>query len=239
MLLRLSAAQCARQEFRQWRLQSPGVAAGAPRDDRAARVFPADKPSRNTLMSGCAGRWAGAALHRPAAIRADGVSRRGSASRGVEGLAPIRWKWALNEFARHCVRGSRESRRCCWIRAVARRGKYLCGRKFVAGQDSSGENRRESEQETAGSFAARLQDILRKAIVMRGSSISDFLDADGEPGEYQRHHRAYGREGKKCHRCGTMIRRAIVAGRSSYFCPKCQPAPRPRRSKRKDETARR
>ena len=71
-----------------------------------------------------------------------------------------------------------------------------------------------------------LQEILRKAIVMHGSSISDFLDAEGEPGEYQRHHRAYGREGKGCHRCKTAIRRGIVAGRSSYFCPKCQPAPR-------------
>ncbi len=71
-----------------------------------------------------------------------------------------------------------------------------------------------------------LQDILRKAIALRGSSISDFLDAEGEPGEYQRHHRAYGREGKSCYRCKTSIRRAIVAGRSSYFCPKCQPSPR-------------
>jgi formamidopyrimidine-DNA glycosylase len=71
-----------------------------------------------------------------------------------------------------------------------------------------------------------LQDILQKAIVLRGSSISDFLDAEGEPGEYQRHHRAYGREGKNCYRCKTPIRRAIVAGRSSYFCPKCQPSPR-------------
>jgi len=71
-----------------------------------------------------------------------------------------------------------------------------------------------------------LQEILRKAIAMRGSSISDFLDAEGEPGEYQRQHRAYGREGKGCHRCNTAIRRGIVAGRSSYFCPKCQPAPR-------------
>jgi formamidopyrimidine-DNA glycosylase len=71
-----------------------------------------------------------------------------------------------------------------------------------------------------------LQEILLKAIVMRGSSISDFLDAEGEPGEYQRRHRAYGREGRACQRCKTTIRRGIVAGRSSYFCPKCQPAPR-------------
>ena len=74
-----------------------------------------------------------------------------------------------------------------------------------------------------------LQDVLRKAILARGSSISDFLDAEGQPGEYQRHHRAYGREGKRCYRCGATIRRVIVAGRSSYFCPKCQPAPRVRK----------
>ena len=78
-----------------------------------------------------------------------------------------------------------------------------------------------------------LQEILNRAIAMRGSSISDFLDANGEPGEYQRHHRAYGREGKPCYRCRTPIRRVIVAGRSSYFCPKCQPAPRQRKSHRR------
>jgi formamidopyrimidine-DNA glycosylase len=71
-----------------------------------------------------------------------------------------------------------------------------------------------------------LQGILRKAIGLRGSSISDFLDAEGLPGDYQRHHRVYGREGKGCARCKTPIRRAIVAGRSSYFCPKCQAPPR-------------
>ena len=70
-----------------------------------------------------------------------------------------------------------------------------------------------------------LQKILRRAIDLRGSSISDFLDADGEPGEYQQHHRVYGREGKACSRCKSKIRRVIVAGRSSYFCPTCQKAP--------------
>jgi formamidopyrimidine-DNA glycosylase len=83
-----------------------------------------------------------------------------------------------------------------------------------------------------------LQDVLRKAILARGSSISDFLDADGEPGEYQRHHRAYGREGKRCYRCGATIQRAIVAGRSSYFCPKCQPAPRIRKQGKRRRQAR-
>ncbi len=71
-----------------------------------------------------------------------------------------------------------------------------------------------------------LQEILKKAIVLRGSSISNFVDADGEPGAYQQHHRAYGREGEKCYRCGSIMRRAIVAGRSSYYCPNCQRGPR-------------
>jgi formamidopyrimidine-DNA glycosylase len=82
------------------------------------------------------------------------------------------------------------------------------------------------KREQAATLHRVLRKILEKAIVMHGSSISDFLDADGQPGEYQRHHRAYGREGERCYCCGAVIRRAIVAGRSSYFCPKCQPAPR-------------
>jgi formamidopyrimidine-DNA glycosylase len=82
-----------------------------------------------------------------------------------------------------------------------------------------------------------LQDVLQKAILARGSSISDFLDAEGQPGEYQRRHRAYGREGKRCFRCAATIRRVLVAGRSSFFCPKCQAAPRsPKRGGTKQKT---
>jgi formamidopyrimidine-DNA glycosylase len=82
------------------------------------------------------------------------------------------------------------------------------------------------KQPQVKSLYAELQRILQKAIALRGSSISDFLDAEGMPGEYQLHHRVYGREGKLCFRCKTKIRRIIVAGRSSYFCPACQRAPK-------------
>ncbi len=74
--------------------------------------------------------------------------------------------------------------------------------------------------------------VLLGAIRLRGSSVSDYVDANGERGEYQMRHRVYQREGKKCFRCGTSIRRAVVAGRSSYFCPRCQPPPRRRRSRK-------
>lgn len=79
-----------------------------------------------------------------------------------------------------------------------------------------------------------LRKILLKAIELRGSSISDFVDAGGVPGDYQQHHKVYGREGQACLRCGAKIKRILVAGRSSHFCPNCQPAPRlPRRSRQR------
>lgn len=68
--------------------------------------------------------------------------------------------------------------------------------------------------------------VLEEAIRLGGSSVSDYVDANGERGWFQLRHRAYDREGKPCFRCRARIRRMIVAGRSSYFCPRCQPAPR-------------
>jgi formamidopyrimidine-DNA glycosylase len=74
-----------------------------------------------------------------------------------------------------------------------------------------------------------VRDVLEEAIRMRGSSISDYVDSEGRRGSFQQRHRVYQRMGKKCFRGDGLIRRAIVAGRSSYFCPSCQPAPRARR----------
>jgi formamidopyrimidine-DNA glycosylase len=74
-----------------------------------------------------------------------------------------------------------------------------------------------------------VREILMEAIRLRGSSVSDYVDSEGQRGGFQLRHKAYQREGKKCFRCGGVIRRAIVAGRSSFFCAKCQAAPRARR----------
>ena len=81
-------------------------------------------------------------------------------------------------------------------------------------------------REEIARFYRAAQSILLEAIRLGGSSISDYVNAEGQPGEFQIRHRVYDREGKKCSRCGTLIRRIIVAGRSSYFCPRCQRAPR-------------
>jgi len=71
-----------------------------------------------------------------------------------------------------------------------------------------------------------IQTTLLAAIRLKGSSFSDYVDAEGRPGMFQRMHRVYQREGLACRRCGHLIRRIQVAGRSSFFCPHCQPSPR-------------
>jgi formamidopyrimidine-DNA glycosylase len=79
-----------------------------------------------------------------------------------------------------------------------------------------------------------MQAILKEAIRLKGSSVSDYVDTQGQKGNFQLRHRVYQRDGEKCARCGSVIRRAIVAGRSSHFCPTCQRAPRtPAKARRK------
>jgi formamidopyrimidine-DNA glycosylase len=67
-----------------------------------------------------------------------------------------------------------------------------------------------------------LQRVLAEAIAAGGSSISDYVDASGEAGFFQLHHRVYGREGRPCRACKTPIKRVVIGGRSSHYCPKCQ-----------------
>jgi formamidopyrimidine-DNA glycosylase len=67
-----------------------------------------------------------------------------------------------------------------------------------------------------------LQEVLREAISLGGSSVSDYVDADGEEGFFQLKHRVYGREGEPCLVCKSPIKRVVIAGRSSHYCPKCQ-----------------
>jgi formamidopyrimidine-DNA glycosylase len=67
-----------------------------------------------------------------------------------------------------------------------------------------------------------LIDVLRRAIKLGGSSVSDYVDADGMRGYFQIEHKVYGRAGEPCLTCGIPIRKITVAGRGTHFCPKCQ-----------------
>ncbi len=77
-------------------------------------------------------------------------------------------------------------------------------------------------REQLGRLHRAVREVLLEAIALGGSSISDYVDADGEEGFFQLQHRVYGREGEPCLVCGTGIRRVVLAGRSSHYCPKCQ-----------------
>ena len=71
-----------------------------------------------------------------------------------------------------------------------------------------------------------IRETLCEAIAQGGSSISDYVDATGQPGFFQINHQVYQRTGEPCLRCGgatrAKIRKIIVAGRSTHFCGRCQ-----------------
>lgn len=74
------------------------------------------------------------------------------------------------------------------------------------------------------SLVRRMRSLLKRAIDAGGSTLRDYVGADGEAGGFQLSHRAYGREGDRCRRrgCRESIHRTVVAARSTFTCPACQ-----------------
>lgn len=67
-----------------------------------------------------------------------------------------------------------------------------------------------------------VRETLTRAIAAGGSSLRDFVDADGQPGYFQQQYAVYGRAGEPCRRCGGPIRHLRQGNRSTFFCPRCQ-----------------
>lgn len=124
-------------------------------------------------------------------------------------------------------------------RAIAgRRGvvkSWLMNQRVLAGlgniyADESLFEARIHPQTPAGSIgkAARqrlfsaIQAVLQRAVSLQGTSFRDYIDIEGRPGGFEPQLRVYQRTGAPCPRCGTPIRRVVVAGRSSHYCPRCQ-----------------
>ncbi|GAB2998283.1 DNA-formamidopyrimidine glycosylase [Mycobacterium bourgelatii] len=73
-------------------------------------------------------------------------------------------------------------------------------------------------------------EVMREALAQGGTSFDSlYVNVNGESGYFDRSLDAYGREGENCRRCGAVMRREKFMNRSSFYCPKCQPRPRPRR----------
>jgi len=150
--------------------------------------------------------------------------------KGRLGMDPL--EIGAEDFCRHI--GSRGAR----VKALLLDQKVLSGIGNIYADESLFRARlhpaRIAENLTKKQLLAlhkKVRQVLEEAILFRGSSISDYVDSEGKRGKFQLRHRVYQRDGKPCFRCKAIIKRVIVAGRSSHFCPRCQPAPH-RRSKK-------
>jgi formamidopyrimidine-DNA glycosylase len=96
---------------------------------------------------------------------------------------------------------------------------------FVAGIHPLAQPGRISPGRARRLFKA-VRKVLDQAVNLQGTSFRDYVDIEGRAGNYEPRLRVYQRTGKPCRRCRRPIRRIVVAGRSSHFCPSCQPRPR-------------
>jgi formamidopyrimidine-DNA glycosylase len=96
---------------------------------------------------------------------------------------------------------------------------------FVAGIHPLAQPGRVSARKARRLFRA-VRKVLEHAVKLQGTSFRDYVDIEGRPGNYELRLRVYQRTGEPCRRCGRPIRRMVIAGRSSHFCPRCQPRPR-------------
>ena len=139
------------------------------------------------------------------------------------GIDPLAVKWSAAEW-RNAVRGRRLPIKNLLMdqRLLAGIGNiYASEMLYRAGIRPRRRADRLRRQEIER-LARAVREILERAVRLGGSSISDFRDGDGRPGYFQIHHAVYDRAGDPCRRCGATIRRIVMSGRSSFYCPTCQ-----------------
>lgn len=99
---------------------------------------------------------------------------------------------------------------------------YVDESLFAAGIHPLTPANRLSSQQVA-TLGRSIKRILKQAIRHRGSSFRDYVDANGQSGQFQDLHQVYAREGQPCRTCQTPLERILLGGRSTHFCPRCQP----------------
>ena len=79
------------------------------------------------------------------------------------------------------------------------------------------------QKEKIGPLVTAIKKVLKDAIAAGGSTLRDHAQATGDPGNFQHRFLVYGREGKPCKlNCSGTVKRIVQAGRSTFYCPKCQ-----------------
>ncbi len=157
-------------------------------------------------------------------------------SRRVDKLGPEPLEITLEEFTRRMKRRAQ-------VKPLLMNQSFLAGMGNIYTDESlfaAGIHPLAIAARLPGPRVAKLHQVIREilteSIEHRGSTISDYRDAEGACGGFQLLHKVYGREGEPCVVCGTPIRKSLVAQRGTHFCPKCQAAPR---APRKTSAARR
>ena len=144
-------------------------------------------------------------------------------SLGVEPLGPL----APGELAQMLHRQTRT--RSAAIKQVLLAGDivvgvgniYACESLFMSGINPNTAARRISLARYE-KLAAAIQQVLAAAITQGGSSLRDFIGADGASGYFQQSYFVYDREGEACRQCGTTVRRIVQGQRSTFYCVRCQ-----------------
>lgn len=72
-------------------------------------------------------------------------------------------------------------------------------------------------------LSQKIKEVLKEAIESGGSTLRDFVRSDGDIGYFQNKHYVYGRENEPCFICGEKVKKIVQQGRSTFYCPKCQP----------------
>jgi formamidopyrimidine-DNA glycosylase len=179
------------------------------------------------LASGAQGPYTRAALLLDrGTIWFDDVRQFGSVrwlAREPEGLGPDALEISAEEFVSRL--GDRKSK----LKALLLDQSFLRGIGNIYADESLFRARlhplataaRLSEQRARRLHSA-IGEVLSEAVAKGGSSVSDYVDADGREGSFQLLHRIYQRTGEPCLTCGAPIRRILVAQRSTHYCPRCQ-----------------
>ncbi len=143
---------------------------------------------------------------------------------GNLGPEPLAENWTAEDLAAR-LRGRRARVKSLLLdqRVVAGLGNiYADEALFLARVHPACEGGRLDEAAVRRLHAA-IHQVLIEALDARGSTMSTYLPPSERKGGYQQQRRVYRRAGMPCPRCGTLIARTKIAGRSTYFCPQCQP----------------
>jgi formamidopyrimidine-DNA glycosylase len=166
---------------------------------------------------------AGVAICRCAALwKARDPLRPPLRRRSFEGQGENRCRFRLQDFCRSFAGaagdqvGASESEACCMAWGTSMPTRAFSGLESGQGGWPDGLRRAELER-----LHASIQSVLREAIALGGSSVSDYVDADGVRGFFQLEHKVYMRTGQPCLVCGIPIRKIVMGGRSTHYCPKC------------------